>query len=127
MTETTFTPDRSAYIRAHAWMAAFGMAAAMALLWLLDSPHVWTGAIGGLAAIALRGTYAASEELAATWTLSDSVLAGPGGQQIAVANIAHCRSMGSYVQVITRDGNKYLIKYQANPAATVAAIERAKT
>lgn len=119
-----FSADRSAYIRSHAWLAAFGMAAAMALLWIIDSPHIWTGAVGGLAAIGFRGLYVASEELAAVWTLSDTVLTGPIGQEIPVANIEQARSMGSFVQVITRDGHKYLIKYQADPARTVAAIER---
>ncbi len=40
------------------------MALGMVILWVLDNPHVWTGAIGGLAAIALRGWYVASDELA---------------------------------------------------------------
>ena len=48
--EITFTPDRSAYIRAHAWMAAFAMAAGMGTPWAAGNPHIWTGPIGGLAA-----------------------------------------------------------------------------
>ena len=51
------TPDRATYIRNHAWMAAIGMGGAMAVLWIMDNPHVWTGAVAGLAAIALRGWY----------------------------------------------------------------------
>ena len=34
--------------------------------------------------------------------------------------------MGSFVQVITRSGDKHLIKYQADPGATIAALRRAQ-
>ncbi|MGR3760510.1 hypothetical protein ACUXV3_10325 [Roseobacteraceae bacterium NS-SX3] len=125
MAGVEFKPDRGAYVRAHAWMAALGMAGAMAVLWTMNSPHIWTGAIGGLAAIALRGWYMASEELAAVWTLADGCLSGPGGRTARLGEIAQVRSMGSYVQVVTTGGDKHLIKYQADPAATANAIERA--
>ncbi|WP_291730108.1 hypothetical protein [Leisingera sp. F5] len=126
MAETIFTPNRSAYIRAHAWMAAIGMGGAMAVLWFLDSPHIWTGAVGGLAAIALRGWYMASEELAVVWTLTGDSLSGPAGRSLPLPQIKAVKIMGSYVQVITETGDKHLIKYQADPAATLNAIERAK-
>ena len=35
------------------------MAAGMAILWAMGNPHVWTGAIGGLLAIAVRALYLA--------------------------------------------------------------------
>jgi len=119
-------PDRGAYVRAHAWMAAIGMGGAMAVLWIIGSPHIWTGAIGGLAAIALRGWYMASEELAVVWTLTKDALTGPAGRSVPLSRIGTIRTMGSYVQVVTTDGDKHLIKYQADPAATLNAIERAK-
>ncbi|KIC37952.1 hypothetical protein [Leisingera sp. ANG-M7] len=121
-----FKPDRSAYVRAHAWMAAIGMSGAMAVLWFMDSPHIWTGAVGGLAAIALRGWYMASEELGVVWTLTGETLSGPAGRSVQVSQIEAVKTMGSYVQVITKGGDKHLIKYQADPAATLNAIERAK-
>ena len=126
MEETSFTPDRRAYVRAHAWMAAVGMGGAMALLWAIGSPHIWTGAVGGLAAIGLRGWYMASEELAVVWTLTKENLTGPAGRSVQVSQIEAVKTMGSYVQVITKSGDKHLIKYQADPAATLNAIERAK-
>lgn len=126
MAETIFTPNRSAYIRTHAWMAAIGMGGAMAVLWFLDSPHIWTGAVGGLAAIALRGWYMASEELAVVWTLAGDTLSGPAGCSLPLPQIKAVKTMGSYVQVITETGDKHLIKYQADPAATLHVIERAK-
>ncbi|WP_264211025.1 hypothetical protein [Leisingera thetidis] len=126
MAATDLKPDRGAYIRAHAWMAAIGMSGAMAVLWIMGSPHIWTGAAGGLAAIALRGWYMASEELAVVWTLTETALTGPAGRSIPLAGIETVRTMGSYVQVITKSGDKHLIKYQADPAATRNSIERAK-
>ncbi|UWQ38022.1 hypothetical protein PNH50_03170 [Leisingera aquaemixtae] len=126
MAAREFKPDRGAYVRAHAWMAAIGMGGAMAVLWIMGSTHIWTGAIGGLAAIALRGWYMASEELAVVWTLTEDALTGPAGRGVALSQIGTVRTMGSYVQVVTKGGDKHLIKYQADPAATLNAIERAK-
>lgn len=121
-----FTADRSAYLRNHAWLAVLGMGGAMALLWLMGSPHVWTGAIAGLAAIGIRGWYLASEELAVVWQIDGTRLTGPAERAIPLADIEAVRSLGSFVQVITRGGDKHLIKYQADPPATIARIEAAR-
>ncbi|QBF33554.1 hypothetical protein [Thalassococcus sp. S3] len=126
MTTKTFRPDRATYVRAHAWMAAIGMAGAMVVLWLIGSPHIWTGALAGLAAIGLRGWYLASEELAAEWAIDGNALTGPGDQRVPLSSIAQVRTMGGYVQVITESGSKYLIKYQSDPAATKSSIEGAR-
>lgn len=127
MTEQIFFADKSAYIRSHTWMAACAMAGGMVILWLMGNPYLWTGAIGGLAAIALRGWYLASEELAVEWTLGDTALTGPAERRVLLSQIELVRTMGSYVQIVTTTGDKHLIKYQADPAATKAAIERART
>ncbi|MCE8524670.1 hypothetical protein KBY24_05305 [Ruegeria pomeroyi] len=121
-----FVADRQAYLRNHTWMAAIAMGGAMAVLWALGNPYIWTGAPAGLAAIALRGWYLASEELAVVWEISGGTLSGPG-PRVPLNQIEMVRTMGSYVQVITKGGDKHLIKYQADPAATKAAIERAMT
>lgn len=121
-----FVADRQAYLRNHTWMAAIAMGGAMAVLWAMGNAHVWTGAPAGLAAIALRGWYLASEELAVVWEISEGTLSGPG-PRVPLSQIEMVRTMGSYVQVITKGGDKHLIKYQADPAATKAAIERAMT
>lgn len=123
---THFTANRAAYLRNHAWLAALGMAGAMAVLWLAGNPHVWTGAVAGLGAVIVRGWYLASEELNVVWQIRDGALTGPAERKIPLANIAKVRSLGSFVQVITHSGDKYLIKYQADPAATITAIERAR-
>lgn len=123
---TRFVADRASYLRNHAWLAVIGMGGAMALLWLMGSPHVWTGAIAGLAAITLRGWYLASEELAVVWKIDGTTLTGPAKRRIPLAEIEAVRALGSFVQIVTRSGDKHLIKYQADPAATIAAIERAR-
>ncbi len=121
----SFTPDGGAYLRSHAWLAAVGMGGAMLVLWLVGNPYVWTGAPAGLAAVAVRGWYLRSEEMAAVWTIEDGMLTGPGPRRVPLAQIAEVKVLGSFVQVITRGGDKHLIKYQADPQATKTAIERA--
>ncbi|WP_424832318.1 hypothetical protein [Ruegeria sp.] len=120
-----FAPDKGAYIRTNAWLAALAMAAAMIVLWLIGNPYIWTGAPAGLAAIGLRAWYLASEELVANWEMTETNLTGPGSRNVALNQIQAVNTMGSYVQVVTKSGDKHLIKYQADPAATKAAIERA--
>ena len=122
MTEIEFNPSRNAYITAHAWMAAIAMVAGMVILWTMGNPHVWTGAIGGLGAIVLRGWYMMSEELTVVWRIKDGTLLGPAERRVPLDQIKTVKTMGSYVQVITKGGDKHLIKYQSSPETTVSAL-----
>jgi hypothetical protein len=122
----SFTPDRTTYIRDHAWLAAVAMALGMVVLWLMGNPHIWTGAVGGLAAVVIRGGYVASDELAVRWDLTDRRLLGPGGRAVRLAEVKALNRLGSAVQIITQSGDKHLIKYQADGTATRTRIERAK-
>jgi hypothetical protein len=124
--DTVFRPDRGAYIRSQAWLAAGAMAIGMAILWAMGNPHVWTGAIGGLAAIALRAWYLSDEELGTEWTLTGTRLEGPGWRDMALADISLVRTLGSYVQVVTVQGDKHLLKYLADPEGVKAAIDAAR-
>jgi dihydroorotase len=72
-----FRGDSGTYWREHAWLAAIAMAAGMAILWAMGNPHVWTGAIGGLAAIAVRALYLASDETRMEWHLTNQPPARP--------------------------------------------------
>ncbi|WP_174825611.1 MULTISPECIES: hypothetical protein [unclassified Ruegeria] len=121
----TFTADKSTYIRTNTWLAAFAMAGAMVVLWLVGNPYIWTGAPAGLAAVGVRAWYLASEELTNTWKMSETALTGPGPRNVPLNQIEAVNIMGSFVQIVTKGGDKHLIKYQADPAATKAAIERA--
>lgn len=122
----TFRGDRATYWREHAWLAAIAMAAGMGILWALGNPHVWTGAVGGLLAIAVRAFYLASDETRMEWWLTDARLLGPGTRAIALGNITTVRGLFSAVQVVTVTGDKYLLKYQADPKTVIAAIDAAR-
>ncbi len=121
----SFPADRQTYVRDHCWMAAAAMAIGMVVLYLMGNPHVWTGAVGGLAAIAMRGFYLASEDLKSRWDLTDQRLLGPQGRAVTLANIADIRDIVSAVQIITKTGDKHLIKYQADKNVTRSRIEDA--
>ena len=121
----SFRPDRATYWRDHAWMAVAAMAVGMAILWAIGNSHVWTGAVGGLAAVAVRGGYLASEELQARWDLTDRRLLGPSTRAMRLAEIATVRGLGSAVQVVTQTGDKHLVKYQADRAEVEARLRAA--
>lgn len=122
----SFTGDGPTYWREMAWQAALAMALGMGVLWAMGNPHVWTGAVGGLAAIAVRAFYLASDELKVRWDLTDRRLLGPGPRAITHENIVQVRGILSAVQVISASGDKYLLKYQADKDAVIAAINRAR-
>lgn len=133
-----FHADRGAYLRTSAWLAALAMAAGMAVLWAVGNPHAWTGAVGGLAAIALRAWYVADEELALAWTLTATHIEGPSRRpmedgaaaapawRVALPAIARVRAMGSFVQIVTAGGDKHLMKYLSDAPAAAARIEAAR-
>ncbi|SEO74953.1 hypothetical protein SAMN04490248_11145 [Salinihabitans flavidus] len=123
----TFAPDPGAYLRGNAWMAAAAMAGGMAVLWALGNPHAWTGAVGGLAAVGLRAAYMRSEEMAAHWHLTSARLLGPQGRSVRLGEIKALNILGPVVQIVTLSGDKHLIKYQPDTAATIAAIRRAQS
>lgn len=120
--EQSFQADRSAYIRDHTWMAAAAMAAGMVVLWAIGNPYVWTGAVGGLAAITIRGWYVASDELGVRWDLTNQRLLGPQTRAIDLNSIKDVRQIFSALQIVTKTGDKHLLKYQADRNETRAAI-----
>lgn len=122
----TFRADRATYWREHAWLAAIAMALGMGILWVIGNPFVWTGAVGGLLAVAVRAFYLASDETRMEWWLTDRRILGPGSRVIALENVEAVRSIFSAVQVVTVTGDKHLLKFQADPPAVITAIEDAK-
>lgn len=123
----SFTADSATYWRENAWLATIAMAGGMGILWGLGNEHVWTGAVGGLFAIAVRALYLSSDETRMRWDLTDRRLLGPGTRTIALAEIAKLNTIFSAVQVVTVSGDKHLLKYQADTGAVTAAILAAKT
>lgn len=122
----SFHPDRGAYWRDHAWLAVGAMAIGMVILWAMGNPHVWTGAVGGLAAVAVRAFYVASDEMQARWDLTDRRLLGPQTRAVFLKDIQTIRTLGTAVQIVTLSGDKHLLKYQADRDATRQRIETAK-
>ena len=121
-----FSGDKSTYWREHAWLAAFAMALGMGVLWAIGNPHVWTGAIGGLAAIAVRAFYLAADEVKTEWHLTNRRLLGPGSRAVTLDQVETVRSLFSAVQTIDKAGHKYLMKYQADPASVVVTLQTAR-
>jgi hypothetical protein len=121
-----FRADRATYWRENAWLAAIAMAGGMGILWAIGNEHVWTGAVGGLFAIAVRSLYLSSDETKMRWDLTDRRLLGPGTRALALDNIAKVNTIFSAVQVVTVTGDKHLLKYQADTGAVKSAIEGAK-
>ncbi len=123
---TSFSGDRMTYWREMAWGAVVAMLGGMAVLWLMGNPYVWTGAVGGFFAISIRAYYLASDELKNRWDLTNHRLLGPGERIAPLHKITHVRSFLSAVQIVTSDGDKHLIKFQADKDAVIRAIERAR-
>ncbi len=117
-----FRADRLAYWRGHLILAVvLGAAAGLFLMWQ-GNPYPVAGPFGAVLAIGARAAYLASEALAEVWRLTDRRLLGPGGRAIQRGQIVSARPFLGAVQVTTASGDRHLIKYQADPAATAARI-----
>lgn len=122
----SFRADPAAYWRAHAVMVLVGSVVAGAALVYGGNPDPWVGPVAVALAIGMRAAYLKSEAFAEEWRLTNRRLLGPGGRIAPLSSLKLARPFLGAVQLITQGGDKHLIKYQADPAATVAVIERAK-
>ncbi|HBZ44861.1 MAG TPA: hypothetical protein DEO85_12560 [Maritimibacter sp.] len=113
------------YIKEHVMLAAIGAVGASALLMALGNDYPWTGAVGAVLAIAVRGVYVASEQVGMTWTLTDRRVISPAEVPIPLSEIEKVRTIISAAQIVTRSGDKYMLKYQADPSETARTIEEA--
>jgi hypothetical protein len=119
---TEFSADRMAYWRGHLILAVvLGTAAGLFLL-VLGNPYPVAGPFGAILAIGARAAFLASEALSETWRLTNRRLLGPGGRAIPLAQVQSARAFLGAVQITTTTGDRHLIKYQADPAATAARI-----
>jgi len=122
-----FSGDKAVYIRVHIIMALSGAVLISGGLMLAGNPDWWVGIVGSFAGIAMRGYYIADEQLGFVWTLTETHLNTPNERAIALGEIETVRSLLGSVQVVTRGGEKFLIKYQARPEAVIAKIQHAMT
>ena len=119
-------PDRGVYLRnTLILMAVFGVIAGGVLVAMGD-PNPWVGPLAAILGLGARAWFLASEALAAEWRLTDRRLLGPAGQVIARADLAEARKVFGEVAVVTRAGEKFLIKYPADPEAVIATLRGGK-
>ena len=118
--------SRAAYNREHVVLFLIGAIGMYFVLWVVGNPFPWTGIVGAAFAIFIRWFYVASEAMDVVWTLTDTHLIGPSERSIPLASIKNVRSLFSAVQVITHTGDKYMLKYLADPEGTVNAILAAR-
>lgn len=121
-----FRPDAGTYWRSNGIMALLAGTAAGAALALGGNPAPWVGPVAAVLAIGLRAAYLKSEALAEEWKLTSRRLIGPGGRVAPLSSLKTVRAFFEAVQLVTAAGDKHLMKYQADTAATIAAIDRAR-
>lgn len=120
-------PDRARYWRDHGIMAVALMALAGGFLWAIGSPYPAIGSLGAILAVGVRAVYLASETLALRWVLTDRRLILPGGNRaVMLLELATIRPLLGDVQVITRDGDKHLLKHLADATGVVTRITEAR-
>jgi hypothetical protein len=117
-----FRPDLASYWRAHAIMALVGGVVAGLALVIGGNPSPLVGPVAAALAIALRAAYLKSEVFAEEWRLTNRRLLGPAGRIAPLSSLKLARPFFGAVQIVTQGGDKHLIKYQADPAATVQHI-----
>lgn len=121
-----FRADRLTYWRQHLILAVLlGVFAGLLLLWQ-GNPYPVAGPLGAVLAIGARAGYLASEALSDRWRLTRTRLLGPGGRIIPLGQIAAVNPFMGAVQVVTRAGDKHLIKYLAQPDAVADQIGKAR-
>ena len=120
-----FRPDVGVYWRTNGVLALFaGVAAGVALVYG-GNPAPWVGPVAAVLAIGARALYLRSEALAEEWKLTNRRLIGPGGRVAPLSGLKEVRSFFGAVQLVTAS-DKHLMKYQADPAAAIAAINKAR-
>ncbi len=118
--------DRGRYWRDHAVLALVGMAGAGTVLWLIGSEHAAIGALGAVLALGVRGAYLAGEQLRMRWLVTDRRLILPNGGNVMLLEIETMRKLMGDLQIVTRAGDKHLIKHLADAEAAIATISDAR-
>lgn len=120
----SFYADRAIYVRDHVVMALLASLGAMLILHWMNEIW-WVGTPAALAAIGVRAFYLASDDLTARWDLTQDRLLGPQGRAVALDDVDQLRALGSALQIVTRGGDKHLIKYLADRETVRTRIEAA--
>ncbi len=118
--------DRATYWRDHGVMAVLGMIGAGVVLMLIDSPHVAVGSLGAVLALIVRGVWLYSEQMKFLWVLTNIRLVGPGGRSIYLLELETIRRLFGDIQIITKTGDKFLVKHVLGSADVVSQINAAR-
>lgn len=119
-------PDRGRYWRDHGVMAVGLMALAGGVLWATGTPYPAIGSLGAILAVGVRAAYLASETLGLRWFLTDRRVILPGQRSVPLLELETARTLLGDVQLITRSGDKHLLKHVADGAGLVAKILQAR-
>ena len=119
--------DKATYWRDHGVMAVLGMGVVGIVLSVIGSDHVAIGSLGAVLALVVRGLWLYSEQMKFRWVLSNMRLVGPGGRQVYLLELEQARRLFGDIQLITKSGDKHLIKHIRQSDQLVAEIEAART
>ena len=118
-----FRADKSRYWRDHGIMAVGLMALAGVFLWLIGSPYPAIGSLGAILAVSVRALYLASDTLGMRWGLATRRVILPSGvRSVNLLEIDKVRPLLGAVEMITKSGDKHLLKHLANADAVIARI-----
>lgn len=121
-----WTADPAAYWKNHLILAVvLGTLAGLVLVWL-GNAYPWTGPVAAVLAVGARAFILRSEALTDRWRLTPRRLLGPGGRAIPLGSIRLARPFLGDVQIVTRTGEKHLMKYMADARAVIARIDEAR-
>jgi hypothetical protein len=118
--------DKGVFWRDHGVMALLGMIGAGLVLSVLGSDHVAIGSLGAVLALGVRGAWLYSEQMRFYWVLSTMRLVGPGGRETYLMELETVRRLFGDIQIITKSGDKHLIKHVADAESVVAEILAAR-
>lgn len=122
-----FQADKGRYWRDHAILALVGMAGVGIVLWLIGSEHAAIGSLGAILALGVRGAYLYSEQMKSVWHLTDRRVILPDGKRsVMLLEIETVRRLMGDMQIVTRAGDKYLIKHLGDTETAVTKIDEAK-
>jgi len=122
-----YSPDKTRYWRDHGIIAVVLMALAGSVLWLIGSAYPAIGSLGAILAVAVRASYLASETLSMRWVLTNRRLILPGGvRSVPLLDIETVRTLLGDVQVISKSGDKHLLKHMADSEGVVSRLLAAR-
>lgn len=122
-----FEADPKRYWYDTAILAGLAIVLVGAVLAVMGRPEqIAIAALAIAVGMGLRALYFRSEAFARRWQLTDRRLIGPQGRQVMLLEIAAVRRLFGDVQIVSKMGDKHLIKHLADGAGVMAEIEAAK-